>query len=252
MKQIFTLSAFLLFALVGFAFRNPSIVTITSMSPAPVRVVINGQPVNEQGPMIRLADLQPGSHRIQIYMQDRFNNGWGNNQQGRLLFNQLVQVRPGMHLDLLINRFGRVFRDEQPYDARFDQQWGNGWGNNGNGWGNNGNGWGNNNGNGWGNNGWGQPMNDTQFEQLRQTVRRESFDDNKLTLLQSVLPNNAVTSQQVKELVQLFSFEKNKLELARFAFRYTVDRGNYFIINEVLSFNSSKQELNRYVANFRD
>jgi DNA invertase Pin-like site-specific DNA recombinase len=59
------------------------------------------------------------------------------------------------------------------------------------------------------------------------------------------------TSQQVKELLQLFTFENNKLELAKYAYRNTVDKRTYFIVNDVFSFGSSRDELARFIRDFR-
>lgn len=67
-----------------------------------------------------------------------------------------------------------------------------------------------------------------------------------------MLPNNRVTSAQVKELIQLMSFENNKLEMAKFAYRYTTDRGSYFIVNDTFSFSYSKTELVQYILTYRD
>ena len=95
-------------------------------------------------------------------------------------------------------------------------------------------------------------MNYERFQQLKQSIERESFDKNKMDLLRSILPNNRVTAQQVRELAYLISFENARLELAKFAYRYTSDRGNYFVVNDVFNFGSSKTELTRYISTYRD
>ena len=245
MNRFFTLITFLLLSFSVFANYDHARVSITSMSNMPVRVMIDGQRVQDNNQSIRINNLNPGYHRIQIY---RVNNNqrrqWGNNnQQGQLIYNSSINVRNGMHTDIVINRFGRVFTDEQPIDNRYDTDW-----NDNGGWNNQDSR--NNNG---GNNGtWGQSMSNERFQQLKQTVQRESFDDNKIDILKSILPNNYMSASQVRELVQLFSFEQNKLELAKFAYRFTSDRGNYFMVNDVFSFGTSKTELTRYISTYRD
>ena len=49
----------------------------------------------------------------------------------------------------------------------------------------------------------------------------------------------------------LFSFENNRLEIAKLAFRKTVDKQNYFMLNEALTFSSSKDELARFIRESR-
>ena len=249
MKKIFTLSFFFIFAANVFASFNESRISISTLSNLPIRVMIDGREVQENNGTIQLSNLNPGYYRIQIFSGYRYNGnrdgrsrGRGtNNQQGELIYNSTLTVRYGMHTDIVINRFGRVFIDEQPIDNRYvDDDWNR---NNNGGWNN----YGNNN-----NTNWGNAMNQQTFLQLKQTVERESFDDNKLSLIKSVLPNNRVSSSQVKELVQQMSFERNKLELAKFSYRYTTDRGSYFIVNDAFSFSFSKTELAQYILSYRD
>jgi hypothetical protein len=48
-------------------------------------------------------------------------------------------------------------------------------------------------------------------------------------------------------ILQLFTFEDNKLELAKFAYDYCIDRENYYRVNDVFTFSSSKDELSRFL-----
>lgn len=245
MNRIFTLISFLFFSLSSFAERSQARLSITSMSKTPIRVIIDGERIQDQDNTIRISNLSPGYHRIQIYLAgNNQRRQWGTaNQQGRMIYNGTVNAQNGMHTDIIVNRFGRVFTDEQPVDNRYDDEWNN------NGSWNNNDGWNNGSNN---STGWGQSMNNERFQQLKQQVRKESFDNNRLSMLKSVLPNNYVSAAQVRELAQLFDFERNKLEFAKFAYRYTADRRNYFLVNDVFDFSNSKTELSQYIANYRD
>ncbi|RXK57515.1 DUF4476 domain-containing protein [Lacibacter luteus] len=252
MNRIFTLVAFLLMATAGFAGWDDGRLSITSMSVNPVRVMVDGRQVQVGNREFQISNLNPGYHRVQIYAVNNNNNNnkrrgiFGNNRD-ELIYNTNVNIRRGMHTDIVVNRFGKVFVDEQAIDNRNDD-WNNRDDRNNGGWGNdrNNDGWGNDRNNRY------QPMDYQKFQQLKQSVERSNFDDNKMELLRSVLPNNAVSAQQVKELVQLMSFEQNKLELAKYAYRYTTDRNNYFIVNDAFSYGTSKTELTRYISSYRD
>jgi hypothetical protein len=259
MKKIFTLFTFLLMAVATFAAWDDARLSITSMSNTPVRVMIDGRQVQQgnRDKEIRINNLSLGIHRIQIYSTNYNNNRrkglfGGNNNRDELIYNNSVNIRRGMHTDIVINRFGKVFVDEERIDNRNDDNWNDNDRNNG-GWGN-GNGnddrWGNDNRND--NNNYGNVMSYERFQQLKQSVERENSDKNKMDLLRSTLPYNRVSSQQVRELAQLISFEQTRLELAKFAYRYTTDRGNYFVVNDVFNFGSSKTELTRYISSYRD
>ena len=258
MKKIFTLFSFLLMAVVTFAAWDDARLSITSVSNEPIRVLIDGRQVQQGNSReIRLNNLNTGNHRIQIYSVNNNNNNkrrgglFGNNNRENLIYNSNINVRRGMHTDIVINRFGKVFVDEERIDQNYDDGWNNNDRNNG-GWGNgNDDRWGNDNrnDNGYGN---GNVMSYERFQQLKQSVERESFDNKKMDLLRSTLPYNRVSAQQVRELAQLIQFEQTRLELAKFAYRYTTDRNNYFVVNDVFNFGNSKTELTRYISSYRD
>ncbi len=85
------------------------------------------------------------------------------------------------------------------------------------------------------------------FNQLKSTVQNESFDSGRLELLESTLRNNNFTSHQIKELLHLLSFDSGRLQFAKSAYTQVVDPENYFVVNEALSYSSSKSELLKYI-----
>lgn len=85
------------------------------------------------------------------------------------------------------------------------------------------------------------------FNRLVETIRNKSFDDTKMTIAKQAIASNGVTSQQVYELMLLLTFESNKISLAKYAYEYTVDKNNYYIVNDAFTFNSSINSLDRYI-----
>ena len=49
----------------------------------------------------------------------------------------------------------------------------------------------------------------------------------------------------------LFTFENNRLEIAKYAYGKTVDKGNYFVVNDAFTFNS-KEKLNEYIREYEE
>jgi len=92
-----------------------------------------------------------------------------------------------------------------------------------------------------------RPMTRVDFEQVRQSVTSKKFESSKLTVAKQIVGANCLTSRQVKEIMQLFTFESDKLEFAKFAYRYTWDIRNYFLLNDAFGFESSIDELNRFI-----
>jgi hypothetical protein len=268
MKRIFTLVSFLAITFSVMADRKLSKLSITSMYYSPIHVMVDGRWVQDYNNEIRITDLYPGLHRVQIYSIETRWNVFGNKRtREQMIYNGAVNVRRGFHTTMVVQRNGRVYSEERPMnngrgrdkwnkDGRWDNddhndRWENDdrddrWNNEGrrdndDQYDNRNNG-----------KGWEQPMNYNLFEQLKQQVRRESFDNRRLDILRSALAQNNVSSEQVKDLARELDFERNKLELAKFAYKYTTDRRNYFVVNDVFDFGTSKTELTQYIANYRD
>lgn len=93
------------------------------------------------------------------------------------------------------------------------------------------------------------PMPEDQFIQVQQSIDSKSFEDSKLIMAKQVIASNCLLSSQVKRIMELFNFEDTRLELAKYAYGYTYDLGNYFQLNDAFNFESSIEELNEYIMN---
>ncbi len=99
--------------------------------------------------------------------------------------------------------------------------------------------------------GYNQTMTDIEFNRVLESIQKEWFESNKAKSATQIITTNYFSTVQVKQLLQLFSFENTKLDLAKQAYGKTVDQRNYFMINDVFSFSSSKEELARYIREYR-
>lgn len=91
------------------------------------------------------------------------------------------------------------------------------------------------------------PMAPADFTNAKASVEKQAVDDSKLKVAKQIANSNCLTTAQVKEIMQLFTMESAKLEWAKFAYGKTVDPGNYFQLNDEFMFNSSVDELNKYI-----
>ena len=85
------------------------------------------------------------------------------------------------------------------------------------------------------------------FQQLKQSVFNESFDRDKLEVLNFAARTGTFNSRQVAELINLLSFDSNKLQFAKSAYRSTVDKQNYILVRDELNFTSSRRKLMDYI-----
>lgn len=95
------------------------------------------------------------------------------------------------------------------------------------------------------------PMHPSEFQGVKQSIASKSFDETRLTIARQVIASNCLLSEQVKEIMLLFSFEDTRLELAKYAYGYTYDIGNYYKLNDAFTFESSIEELNDYMNGYR-
>ncbi|MEO6405242.1 MAG: DUF4476 domain-containing protein [Ferruginibacter sp.] len=211
------------------------------------RIMLDGSFINSPQSAdgeIMINNIRAGNHNLKIYgpANGYDNRGYDNRrnnnrrtQQLQLLYDGNIYVKPQYDVDVIINRFGKAFVDEQRLD---DNVYGNG--NNGN--------WNNNNSGGWNNN---TAMNARDFMMMKQTIGRENFEATRLSIAKQAISGNYFSAQQVMELMQLFSYENNKLDTAKYAYRFAADKNNYYQVADALGYSVSKEELMRYIQQNR-
>lgn len=91
------------------------------------------------------------------------------------------------------------------------------------------------------------PMSDAEFSDASRSVETKDFEDSKLTVAKQIGRDRCFTADQVKAIMAVFSFEDSKLEFAKYAYDRTHDIGNYYKINDAFTFESSVEELNKFL-----
>ena len=91
------------------------------------------------------------------------------------------------------------------------------------------------------------PMEQGAFQSAVASIKSKSFEDTKMTIAKQITKSNCLSVKQVKEILQQFTYEDSKLEFAKFAYKYTCDIGNYFMVNDVFTFESSIEELTEFI-----
>jgi len=96
------------------------------------------------------------------------------------------------------------------------------------------------------------PMSNSNFTSLYNEVRNTYGFGAKMSRLTEIFANESYyfTVAQAKQLVQLVSDEGNRLELAKSAYGNITDPANFNQMYDVLSSQSSKNELSTYVNTY--
>jgi hypothetical protein len=234
MKKIFTLFISSLFSLATMAYEG-SRLSISAVSRSQeLKIEVDGRKITMNNNTITLGYLDQGRHDVKIY-RERKRNGFGFGRR-EIIYDNTVFLKRGFHLDITVSRFGKVLVDERRMDVADE------WYNDNDEYFDNG---------GW-NNGNGYVMSSQEFNVVKEQLRKEWFEHNRLSSARFIIEKSNFTTAQVKELMLLFSFENNKLDIAKSAYRKTIDKQNYLNVNDALTFSSSREELVRFIRESRD
>lgn len=230
MKKIFTLLLASFFSLSLLAFDGSRLSVSAVSTSTVINVEVDGRKFTMKDNSLTIGYLSEGRHQVKISREKKSN---GFRKKEEIIYSSAVFLKRGVHLDITINRFGKVMLDER----RIDQQ--DEWYNDEDDYYDSDNG-------GW-SNGSSDVMSTREFNELKDQIRKEWFENNRITSVKHIIDMNFFSTQQVRELMLLFTFESNRLEVAKYAYCKTVDQRNYFQVNELLTFSSSKEELARFL-----
>jgi|GEM_PF-6218552 len=91
-------------------------------------------------------------------------------------------------------------------------------------------------------------MDPREFERIRLTISRESFDDRRVEFIRNVLPGQPISTAQMADLLRLFTFDKGRLSAAKIGWDCVTDRPNYYAVFDTFSFESSVRELKQHIG----
>jgi hypothetical protein len=95
------------------------------------------------------------------------------------------------------------------------------------------------------------PMGDANFTRLYQTIQQQWPVSMQMSSLTNAFnTNNFFTTYQTSQLIQLISSEDNRLQLAKLSYHTVTDRNNFNQLYDLLSSQSSKNELANFINNY--
>jgi hypothetical protein len=277
MKTIFTLLLSTIFSIAAIAYDGTRL-TVTSISNNKMFVEVDGRRYNLNANTLSINSIRPGTHNVRVLRELKRKSGWNlGNKREETIYNIKVTFREGYHFDILVNRFGKVliderridpgddwYTDDEYYDKKNNQNRDrdNTYDNDDD---RDGRDYGNDDRDDQDNREYDDDHNndDTRFDNdsramtnndfamAKESLRREWFENSRLTAAKQIIDRNYFTSQQVKELVLLFTFENNRLDIAKYAYAKTVDKANYFMLNDAFTFNNNKEALKEYIRQYQ-
>lgn len=241
MKKFYTLLAGLFISLSLFAFHGSRMNISIAASPMDFRVELNGQKVRMAGNSTILNNLSEGYHNIRVYRVMNYYLGKQIiNRVQEIIYATTVYLGSDYQADISINGSGKVvmstyridrdndfdvaYRDHYGFDGADLRSGGN-----------------------YRSMNYSNVMSDREFDQLTKQIGKEWSDATRMISVKTILAKNNFTTLQIKQLMELFVFESNRLEVVKSAYRNIVDKQNIYELMDVLAFNSSKDELARFI-----
>lgn len=92
-----------------------------------------------------------------------------------------------------------------------------------------------------------QAMHPQQFNEILRVIGDQSFESTRSTVARQIISQNYFTSTQIRRVLDLFWFDNSRLEIAKFAYTYVIDPERYYLTFDAFSFDSSVNDLSRYM-----
>ncbi|MBK7310805.1 MAG: DUF4476 domain-containing protein [Bacteroidia bacterium] len=86
------------------------------------------------------------------------------------------------------------------------------------------------------------------FNDRLDAVKKASFDRDKIAKIKQVFADEYLTTNQVGELVKIFPFDDDKLSVAQWCYKGTIDKKNYFKVENHFTFDRYKKQLGDWVS----
>lgn len=90
-------------------------------------------------------------------------------------------------------------------------------------------------------------MNSMDFQKAVEQIKKQTFEDSKMTVAKQVLKNNYMNCAQIKTIIGLFTYEAGKLDFAKAAYDKCVEKNNYYLLNDAFTYSASVDELNEFL-----
>lgn len=238
MKKLIT-SFIFVFTIAAVFAQNTSNLTISTTGTSNLKIRFANKKYSLMDRSLTFQSLNPGSYALTIYQLQ--NKPFGGGTEYVTVFDKTITLTAQKHMEVCVLRFGKVAWDEKQIerdnwnenyqnpepDRNRDRDREGGWG------------YGNNN---------RVAVDAANFEKMKDAISKQTFDDDKLTMAKVVMKNNWFTAAQVKTLTEKFMYDDNKLAFAKYAYDFCIEPGNYYTIADAMTYQSTKQDLLKFIA----
>lgn len=90
-------------------------------------------------------------------------------------------------------------------------------------------------------------LNSKDFDDALNAIKKESFDDQKLSIAQNVILKNCLRTDQIALIAKTFAFSQNQMQFVKNAYSSCIDVNHYYLIKETFKFESDKKEFITFI-----
>lgn len=96
---------------------------------------------------------------------------------------------------------------------------------------------------------YGDEMTTSEFNNFLKTIGQGGFDNDKLKIASMSTSQVAFSLNQIKDVLKKFSWDESKLAFAKMAYANCLEKRNYVMLTDELSFGDSKSKLLDFIKN---
>lgn len=94
-----------------------------------------------------------------------------------------------------------------------------------------------------------QPMRHSRFQAFLRSLKKESFDDVRIEMIEGQIQSEYFDVSQLKKMVALFVHEDQKLEVTQLVYPRLVDKEDIFKVYDLFEFSHTKSEMQEWIQN---
>ena len=89
----------------------------------------------------------------------------------------------------------------------------------------------------------------SEFKNIMITIEDQTFTNDQLEMAKKHIQKNCLSLEQMKAVTKIFSMDDAKLKIIKFMYDYSNEVSRFYEFRELLTFNSTQRELDKFLVN---
>jgi len=94
-------------------------------------------------------------------------------------------------------------------------------------------------------------IDEVAFSKMKGAIANNAFDDTKMSTAKTATKGSCLSTDQVRQVMMLFNMDDDRLDYAKYAYDYTVDKNNFYLLGDAFVFDGNKDDLNKFIETKR-